>query len=149
LDAGQCEQTNSTNQAKAEAAIVVLRNGVETLFASMKPPLRKCLDGLDNTIARIFFRRECRADGHDVPHWARAVEYAAPWSPLKSAERHRIGVELDVMLDVADAAGLNRNAMWDAVYAPLIAAEDKDKAERVAFREAAARIAARKAAGRG
>jgi hypothetical protein len=80
-----------------------------------------------------------------MPSWAKPVEYAPSYSPLKSAERSRIGIELDAMLDAAEAAGLDHKAMWAAVYAPLWAYE----AERLAFRVAAARVAARKAAGRG
>jgi hypothetical protein len=146
MDAGQCAHFDTTSQAQKEGAIIALRAGVETLFASMKPSLRKCLSGLDSTIDRIFDRREYRAAGQKMPSWARPVEYAPSYSPLKRAERSRIGVQLDAMLDAAEASGLDRKAMWDAVYAPLWAYEE---AERLAFREAAARIAARKAAGRG
>ena len=100
-----CEKSDSTSQTQKEAAIVALRAGADTLFASMKPPLRKCLSGLDSTIYRIFDRREYRAVGQKMPSWAKAVEYAPSYSPLKSAERGRIGIELDAMLDAAEFGG--------------------------------------------
>lgn len=133
-----CQNRLITNLATKEAAIVALRVGAEAVFASMHPPLLECVDGLDNTIDRIFTRRECRALGLEYDGMF-PVEYSV-CSPLKSSGRHKIGIALDTLLDAAESAGVDRNAMRDAVYAPVIAADDKERARRRRRAEANERV---------
>ena len=145
LDAGQCEQAYSTNQTTNEAAIIALRASVEALYRleERKRPLFQIAEGLNTTIGCVFYRRQCRALGKEVPQRWRVDEYG--WEPrarLSSASRLRIAAEMDRLIEAAQAAGLDEIAIRDALYAPLIAAEDQEEARRRSSHEATARLVA-------
>ncbi len=145
FDEGRCEQANSTQNQKTEAAIIALRAGVETIYRleERKRPLFEIAEGLDTTIYRVFERREYRARGECVPQCRRVDAYdLGMWSRLSCASRRRIAAEMDRLIDTAEAAGLDEKVITNELYAPLIAAEEKEDARRARRAEAAARLVA-------
>ncbi len=142
FDEGRCEQANSTQNQKTEAAIVTLRAGVETLYRleERKRPLFEIAEGLNTTIGCVFYRRECRALSKQVPQRWRIDEYGSP--RLSSGARLRVAAEMDRLIDAAEAAGLEEEAIRDELYAPLIAAEEKEEARTRRRNEAAERLVA-------
>lgn len=140
---GVCQNAFITNPPTKEAAIVALRAGVEMLYQleERKRPLFEIAEALDTTIGCVFYRRECRALGKRVPERWRVEEYG-PYSRLSSASRLRVAAEMDRVIDAAEAAGLDEKVISDELYAPLIAAEEKEQARRARRAEAAARLVA-------
>ena len=140
-----CAYANTTSQTQKEAAIIALRAGVESLYRleERKRPLFEIAEGLNTTIGCVFYRRQCRALGKQVPqHW-RVDEHG--WEPrarLSRTSRRRVAAEMDRLIDAAEAAGLDEIAIRHELYAPLIAAEDKEEARRRRSHEAAARLIA-------
>jgi hypothetical protein len=142
-DAGQCTHPHTTPNQKTEAAIIALRAGVETLYRleERKRPLFEIAEGLDTTIYRVFERREYRARGERVPP-RRRVDADGLGTRLSRASRLRVAAEMDRLIDAAEAAGLDEKAISDELYAPIMAAEEKEQARRARRAEAAARLVA-------
>jgi hypothetical protein len=140
---GVCQNAFITNPATKEAAIIVLRAGVEALYRleERKRPLFEIAEGLDTTIYRVFERREYRARRERVPE-RRRVDACDLGGRLSRASRLRVAAEMDRLIDAAEAAGLGEEAIRDELYAPLMAAEEKEEARKRRRNESAARLVA-------